>query len=163
DLGLARLARAEGEQGPAPGDALELVKAPVLEREGAAHDGPEDGARHEHLTGAGQRVHARGDVDRHAADVLADQLALARVHPHAYVDAELAGRLSDRQRAAQRPRGRAVEGGEKAVAEGLHLTAAKAGELLAHLLVVPREQIAPAAVADDGGARGGIDDVGEHD
>ena len=38
----------------------------------------------------------------------------------------------------------------------------KRRELLAHLLVVAREQVAPATVAELGGARGGVDDVGEH-
>ena len=76
--------------------------------------------------GAGERADARGDVHRHAADVIADQLALAGVDADADLDAELAGGGGDRQRAAQRARGRPVEGREEAVADRLDLAAAEA-------------------------------------
>src|SRR5271166_7084241 len=151
---------AKREQRPAAGNTLELVKAPVLERERPAHDGAEHRARHEHLTGTGEIGYTRGDVDGHAAEVLADQLTLARVHSHADLHSELARLACDRQCAAQRARRRAIEGSQEPVAHRLDLTPAEAGQLLSHLLVVSGEQIAPAAITDGGGARRGIDDVG---
>ncbi len=99
----------------------------------------------------------------HAADVLADQLALARVRSDANLDSELVGGAGDRQRTAQRARGGTVEGGQKAVAHRLDRAPAVAVELGAHALIVLGEQIAPGAVAEPGRARGRIDDVGEHD
>jgi len=75
-------------------------------------------------------------VHGHAADVLTDQLTLTRVHPHADLDPKRAGGLRDPKRAAQAVRGRAVEGRHEAVADGLHLASAEAGERLAHVLVV---------------------------
>src|ERR1039458_6115600 len=44
---------AEREQRPAAGNALQLVKAPFLERERAADDGAENRARDEHLAEIG--------------------------------------------------------------------------------------------------------------
>src|SRR5947207_2428481 len=66
-----------------------------------------------------------------------------------------------RGRRHPRARGRPVERRQKTVTDGLHLAPAKALELLAHVLVVARQQIAPVAVADVRDARGGPDDVGE--
>src|SRR5438067_1047742 len=102
-------------------------------------------------------------MDGHATDVLADQLALARVHADADLDAELTCLRGDRERAPQRARGRALEGREKAVAHGLHSATPEADELLADGVVVAREQVAPAAITELCGARGGVDDVREHD
>src|SRR6266566_8866460 len=93
--------------------------------------------------------------------VVADQLALARVHADAHLEPQLAPGRGDRERAAQGARGRPVERRQKTVTDGLHLAPAKALELLAHVLVVARQQIAPVAVADVRDARGGPDDVGE--
>src|SRR5438445_3949094 len=102
-------------------------------------------------------------MDGHAADVLADQLALAGVHADADLDAELPRLGGDRERAPQRARGRAFEGREKAVAYGLDLATPEAQQLLADGVVVTREEIAPAAITDLCGTRGGVDDVREHD
>jgi hypothetical protein len=101
-------------------------------------------------------------VHGHAADVVADELALARVDANAHLDAQIARRPGDRQRAAQRARRGAVERREEAVADGLDLAPFKARELLAHLLVVAREQVAPAPVAERRRVRRRVDDVGEH-
>src|SRR5207302_828841 len=102
-------------------------------------------------------------MDGHAADVLADQLALARVHADADLHAELTRLRGDRERAPQRARGRAFEGREEAVAHGLDLATPEAEELLADGVVVAREEIAPAAIAELCGTRGGVDNVREHD
>src|SRR5437870_6380343 len=116
----------EREQRPATGHSLELVQAAVRERERAAHDGSVHGARHEHLAGTCERVHARGDVHGHAPHVLADQLALAGVHADAHLDPQLARGGRDRERAAQGARGRPVERRQKAVADRLDLVPAEA-------------------------------------
>src|SRR5205823_12349965 len=97
----------ELEQRPAARHTFELVESALLEREGTAHDGAEYGARHEYLSVCCQPADARGDVHGHAADVLADQLALARVHPDAHVYAQLARGFGDCERAATRARGSA--------------------------------------------------------
>src|SRR5207237_9950795 len=102
-------------------------------------------------------------MDGHAADVLADQLALARVHADADLDAELARLRGDRERAPQRARGWAFEGREKAVARGLDRASPEAKELFADGVVVAREEIAPAAITELRGTRRGVDDVREHD
>jgi hypothetical protein len=40
-----------------------------------------NGTRHEHLVRPSERDHARADVDRHAADVVTEELELAGVDP----------------------------------------------------------------------------------
>ena len=70
--------------------------------------------------------------------------------------------LADGAGAADRP-GRAVEGGEEAVAHRLHLAAAVQGELAPDRGVVALEQLPPAAVAELGRLLGRADDVGEED
>ena len=138
------------------------MKATILERERAANDRAEHSARDEHLAGSRERANARGDVDGHAADILADQLTLTCVHANAHLDPELACGGGDLKGTAQSPRWRPLEGHEEAVTDGLHLMAAKAGELLTHQRIVVGEQIAPATVAQPGGARCRIHDVRKH-
>src|SRR5258706_11636894 len=58
-------ARVEGEDRPAAGDALEVVRTALLEAQVGADDGAERGPRGEHLPRAGEPGHAGGDVDRH--------------------------------------------------------------------------------------------------
>src|SRR5687768_5267610 len=69
----------EREQRPAAVDAAQLAHAALLEAEAGADHGAVDGPRHEHLSGCRERRDARGDVHGHAADVVADHLALAGV------------------------------------------------------------------------------------
>ena len=91
--GARRRATSRGANtGPAAGHPFELVEAAVLERERAADDGPEDGARGEHFAGGREAGEAGGDVDGHPADVLADQLALAGVDPDPDLELELVHR-----------------------------------------------------------------------
>src|SRR5262249_4753072 len=112
--------------------------------------------------GPGEGADPGADVDRHAADVVADRFDLAAVDPGADLDPAAAQLALDRGRAADRPR-RAVEGGEEAVPHRLHLAAAVDGELPADGGVVALEQVAPAQVAEPGGGLGRADDVGEED
>ena len=109
----------------------------------------------------GERSDPRADVDGHAADVVADELALAGVEAGPHFDAErpAPGR---RSRAHSGSRARAVERGEEAVAHGLHLAAPVALELRANQLVVAGHELAPARIAKGRRALGGADDVGEH-
>src|SRR5262249_13336446 len=62
-------------------------------------------------------------------------------------ETELAGGLGDRLAAADRA-GRAVEGGEAAVAEGLHLAPAESVHLPEDGIVMVGQQLAPARVAE---------------
>ena len=107
---------------------------------------------------------ARGDVDRHPADVVADAARTRRC----------AGRRAARARAPRRPRRsrarsararrrRAVEDDQEAVADRLDLAAVEAVELAADRGVVGGEQVAPARVAEPRGVAGRADDVGEQD
>ena len=130
--------------------------------EGDARAGHEVAHRpaHERLARAGERGDPRGDVDRHAAHVVAEQLRLARVHAGADLDAEPAHGARDRGGAPDRAR-RTVEHGEEPVAHRLDLATAVVGELLAHDAVVLVQELAPAAVAERRRQLRGADDVGE--
>ena len=97
--------------------------------------------------GCALRGDAGADVDGDPADLAVDQLALAGVQAGADLEAELAHRLGDRAGAADRP-GRAVEGGEEAVAGGVDLLAAEPDQLAPDERVVALEQVAPAPVAE---------------
>jgi hypothetical protein len=105
-------------------------------------------------------IRACADVDRHPADVVAEQLDLAGVDPDPDLDPDRRQLLADGSRTADRPR-RAVEGGQEAVAHRLDLAAAVELELAADDRVVALEQLAPARVPERGGARRGVHDVRE--
>ena len=112
--------------------------------------------------GRRQRGDARGDVDGHAAHVVADDLALAGVQADADLEARAARTASTMaSRAAHRVRRRAVEGDEEGVADRLDLAPAEAVELAAHGGLVGAEQVAPARVAQARGVAGRADDVAE--
>src|SRR5262245_47007473 len=85
----------DGEELPVAGDALELVPSSVFEVDARADRQISDGARREDLAGPGERGDARRDMDGHAADVLADDLALAGVEPRAQVDPERPDGVAD--------------------------------------------------------------------
>ena len=116
------------EQPPFVGDSLEPLRAAVRERDPRSGDEILDGARDEHFAPRGERSYAGRDMDRDAADVLVHQLDLAAVQADPHLQAEGARRLRDRLSAPDRPR-RAVEGGEVAVAQRLHLASAKPAQL----------------------------------
>src|SRR3954451_20389741 len=159
--GTRRESAGQREDRPGAGHAAQRVAAAPVELQARADDRPVDRARGQHLAGLRHPGDARGDVDGHAADVVADQLALARVQPRAQLDAQAADRLHDRARAAQRVGRRTVEGGQERVADGLDLAPAVALDLAPDRVVVGGEQVAPAAVAQARGMPGRVDDVGE--
>ena len=84
-------------------------------------------------------------MDRNASDIIADDFHLAGVQADPDLDPEWTHGLRDGQCAADGP-GRAVEGGQHAVAERLDLVAAKASELVPEHLVLGIQQVAPRAV-----------------
>ena len=82
--------------------------------------------------------------------------------PARIIDAEGPHALADRLGTADGPGG-TVEGGEEAVAGGVHLATPKARDLAARERVVALQQFAPLPVAEGGGPLGRADDVGEED
>ena len=145
-----------------PRNTLQLVAAPGLEDERAADHQAGGRARDQDLARPGACSDPRCDMDRHARDVLADQLTLAGVQPDADLYAHPGRRRDDRLCAAQRRRGRSREGRQEAISGRLHLSALKSGELPADELVVPGEEVSPAIVAQLRGTGRRVDYVGEH-
>src|SRR6516225_4276390 len=96
------------------------------------------------------------------ADIVPLQLYFAGVEAGAYDNAERLNRLGDRRGTAHGP-GRAVECGEKAVAERLDLMAAETADLLSHCLIVSLPQLAPSPVAKLRGSAGRVYNVSKHD
>src|ERR1700687_5688079 len=75
----AGLGRSGGEEMPLVGDALEDMRASVLERQAEARHEIPDGPRHQHLTGTRKGCDPGADVDGQTTDVVAGELDLARV------------------------------------------------------------------------------------
>lgn len=96
------------------------------------------------------------------ADIVPLQLYFAGVEAGAYDNAERLNRLGDRRGTAHGP-GRAVECGEKAVAERLDLMAAETADLLSHCLIVSLPQLAPSPVAKLRSSAGRVYNVSKHD
>jgi len=159
-MGLTETSRNDREQVPGLRNPLELVLAAILELNSRTGDKVLDRGRHEHLSGLGEGRDARAYVDSDAPRLAVDQLALAAVQPRADLQVEVADGLSDREGTADRPC-RAVEGGEEAVASGVHFLTAETTELRADGLVMLLQYSAPGAVAQLDRPRGGADDVRE--
>src|SRR3989304_4100943 len=117
-------------QTPLIGNALQGVSSAILESNPGPGHQVLHGAGNQHFVLARHSCHAGGDVNSDAADILPHQLALAAVETGADTDAKGPGTVADGAGAADCP-GRAVEGGQETVACGLHLAAAKAGDLFA--------------------------------
>src|SRR5262249_43982075 len=115
---------------------------------------------HQHFAAGGERGDAGADVNRDAADLRSYDLALARVQSGPDVEPELPHPRADLAGGPDAA-GRSVESRKKAVARGVDLAAAKARQLPADQAVMGVEPFSPAAVAQLGGAVGGIDDVGK--
>src|SRR5581483_3118722 len=145
---------------PLAGNALERPATARAETEPGAGDEILHRARNQHLARAGERRNPRADVHRDAADIVIHDLAFAGVKPGADIDAERPDLLGDRAGAAHAARG-AIEGGQKSVAGGLHLVAAKAREVAADQGMMTVEKMTPALIAKLGRLFGRADDVGE--
>jgi hypothetical protein len=91
------------------------VLAAVLEAQPGADDEVLDRARHEHLAGRGRLFDACGDVHADAAQVVAEDLALAGVDADPELDAEL------RRRGVAQREGRAPRSPPCAYRTGLQL------------------------------------------
>ena len=62
---------------PFAGHTLERFAAAVIEAQSGAYDQVLDGARHQHLAGVGERRDPRADMNGDAANIVADDFALA--------------------------------------------------------------------------------------
>src|ERR687887_2582337 len=147
---------------PAPRNTLQLVLSALFEREPGSGDEVLDRSGHPHLAPAGERLYPRGDVDGDPGHVVPSGLDLAHVDPRADLDAELAHRVDDPERGADRLR-RALEHGEEPVAGTLHGPAELRPDRADRAVVVFHEQIAPGPVSLAGGPLRRPDDVGEQD
>jgi hypothetical protein len=118
-----------------------LVAAVAEAQAGAGHQ-VLHGARYQNLTGTGERGDARTNVNGNAADIVANNLALAGMQAGANLNPQrpyFFGYCAGAAHAARRT----VERGENAVAGGLDFTAAKASKVTADRRVVMFEQVAP--------------------
>src|SRR5438034_597704 len=97
-----------------------------------------------------------------AGHLAVNELALARVQTNPHLESQLRHGLGDGTRAADGP-GRAVEGGEEAVAGCVHLPAAIANQLTADQFVVAQQELSPGPVAENRRPLAGADDVREED
>jgi hypothetical protein len=135
----------------------------VGERLAGADSEVSDGAADEYFAGRGEAADACGDVDREAADVvICEQFTFPGVQTGAYLQAELAEAVSDRDRAADRA-ARTVEGGEHPVTERLDQPPTVSLHLVAHELVVFLQQRAPGSIAELSRTPGRADNVGKED
>src|SRR5262249_26067496 len=96
------------------------------------------------------------------ADLLADDLALARVKPAAHLEIERPHFVPYPARAADRARG-SVEGGKEAVAGRVDLASAESRQLASRRRVVLAQHVAPAPIAERERTFRRADDVGEQD
>ena len=99
---------------------------------------------------------------RHAGDVVAAHLDLARVNagPYSMPSGRTASTIASR--AVERDAG-AGERRDESVAGGVYFAAAESLELVADDAVVVVEQVLPPEVAELGRALGRADDIGEND
>src|SRR5262249_40359293 len=102
------------------------------------------------------------DMDGNAPELVADDVAFARVQTDPEVHTDLPYGPEHRSRACD-GRGRGVEGCEKAVARGIDLAPSVSAQLSAYPGVVHLEEIRPCTVAERAGSLRRADDVGEHD
>ena len=142
----------DGEEGPFSRETLEDMRSAILESNAGPCDEVFDGVRHEDLTGTGRRGDARSDVDRDAADLLTDDLALAGMQAAADLQVQRAHLVANPACTAYGA-SRAVERGEEPVAGGVDLPPAEPRELAPCRAVVLPEQLAPTAIADRARAR----------
>ena len=98
------------------------------------------------LAGSGEGADSRRDVDGQAGEIIAADLALARVQTCSHFDPERPDGSRDCLGAADRARG-TIEAGHEAVAGRVDLRSPKPSELVAHGLVMRVKERAPTPVA----------------
>ena len=81
---------------PFAGNALQWRDTTAAKAKARPGDEILHGARYQYFPGAGQRRDPRPDVDGDPADIIADDLAFARVQAGADIDAERPDFISDR-------------------------------------------------------------------
>src|SRR5437868_13979881 len=128
------------EQPPRFGNALELVRATVLERDARPGDEVLHGLRDEDLPGLRAGGDAGRDMDGDPAELRLDALALARVDSCPDLDAELGGARLNRLRAPDRARG-TVERRHESVAGAVDLLPAESHALATHRPVTTFTQL----------------------
>ena len=105
-----------------------------------------DGRGDQDLAGSGEGADSRRDVDGQAGEIIAADLALARVQTCSQFDPERPDGSRDCLGAADRSRG-TIEAGDEAVAGRVDLRSPKPSELVTHGLVMRVEERAPTPVA----------------
>lgn len=141
-------------------EALEGVRATILERETRGTGERARQVRDQDLVRASRSRDPGRFVDRHSANVVTHQLDFSDVDTRSDEELLVARPVPDGVGAAQGSCG-SVEGREQPVSRRLHLPAAEALELGSNSLEVTREMLAPLDVAEFGGDRGGVHEVGE--
>ena len=125
----------DAEQPPAPGYALEIVFASVLELETRARDEINHSSGKKDLSWLSKSLDTRGSVDGNTTDVISTAHNFSRVDPDAYFESEIPGGLSDAAGTADGP-GRPVEDGQCAVSHGLHPPTLETLYLCVHSFVI---------------------------
>src|SRR4030095_8653928 len=116
-----------------------------------------DRARNEHFVRLRQGSDAGRDMHGDAADIVLDELTLARVQSSANLQPERPYLLAHGARASYRPR-RSVESGKQTIACSTHRVAPEHIQLPAQQRIKVAEQLAPPRVANFGGTSGRTDD-----
>src|SRR5687768_1982775 len=130
-------------------NSLELVVSALLEGDARARDEVLHRSGHEHFARGGERRDSSPGDHGDARELLADQLALARMDARTDLEVVLARAFDDSPRARDRPCG-AVESTEEAVPGRVDLLATMNGQLPANVRVVAAHEISPRAVSECG-------------
>src|SRR5947209_7140954 len=116
----------DGEQSPFLGHASEDVGPVLPERDARTYEESPDRLRHQDLSGPGHVAHPLPDGHRQPGDVVLSYLHLSGVQPRLNLQSDDLRLRSDLARTAHGSGHTTVEGGEKAIAERLDLSAAVA-------------------------------------
>src|SRR5262249_22515044 len=143
-----------GEQRPLARHAFEGADTATLEANTRARDEILHSVRDEDFPWRRVRSDSRPDMHRDTSNLGADHFTLGRVKTSTKLDAKRSARVADSPRASYGPGG-TVKGGKDPVTSGIDLTPARAGKLAADQDVIPLKHLAPTAVAEGGGLRGG--------
>jgi hypothetical protein len=97
---MKRRLRLSCKHTPLTRDTLQAMEAAIGEPEPGASDQIFHGAGNGHLSGPGQRRHARSDVNRYSRGLGAERLALAGVQACSNDDSEARSGVADGERTA---------------------------------------------------------------